>query len=132
MDQKIMETEEEKQKTGMVLSSSSQQQTNNNDASSATATSDAAAAREVEVSPKAEATTPAKKDNRKLSKADRPKPEDPELDSGVVDFVCIVGARDIGNQRNDDGSKGWVESTPECCVLERFPPDDEFHVKNGR
>eukprot|EP00804_Cyclotella_cryptica_P013031 CCRYP_002346-RC/>CCRYP_002346-RC protein AED:0.04 eAED:0.04 QI:400/1/1/1/1/0.85/7/1256/1761 len=62
----------------------------------------------------------------------KPKPEDPELDSGIVDFVCIVGARDIGNQRNDDGSKGWVQSTPECCVLERFPPNDEFHVKNGR
>jgi hypothetical protein len=71
-----------------------------------------------------------KEDSKK--KDDKPKPDEPELDMGVVDFVCVVGARDIGNQRNDDGSKGWVQSTPECCVLERFPPDDEFHVKNGR
>jgi hypothetical protein len=68
----------------------------------------------------------------KDTKKDKPKPEEPELAAGIVDFVCIVGARDIGNQRNDDGSKGWVQSTPECCVLERFPPDDDFHIKNGR
>ena len=60
------------------------------------------------------------------------KPDEPELEPGVVDFVCIIGAKDIGDQRNDDGSKGWVESTPECCVLERFPPNDEFHINNGR
>lgn len=60
------------------------------------------------------------------------KPEEPELEPGVVDFVCIIGAKDIGDQRNDDGSKGWVQSTPECCVLERFPPNDEFHINNGR
>jgi hypothetical protein len=66
------------------------------------------------------------------SKKEVKKPEEPELEPGVVDFVCIIGARDIGDQRNDDGSKGWVESTPECCVLERFPPNDEFHIKNGR
>ena len=66
------------------------------------------------------------------SKKEVKKPEEPELEPGVVDFVCIIGARDIGDQRNDDGSKGWVESTPECCVLERFPPDDEFHINNGR
>lgn len=65
-------------------------------------------------------------------KKNKPKPTEPELGAGIVDFVCIVGARDIGNQRNDDGSKGWVQSTPECCVLERFPPNDDFHVKNGR
>jgi hypothetical protein len=62
----------------------------------------------------------------------KPKAEEPELAAGVIDFLCIVGARDIGNQRNDDGSKGWVQSTPECCILERFPLDDEFHIKNGR
>jgi hypothetical protein len=65
------------------------------------------------------ATTPSKKD-------------EPELEPGIVDYVCIVGARDIGNQRNDDGSKGWVQSNPTCCVLERFPPTDEFHYNNGR
>ena len=71
-------------------------------------------------------------DEKKKKTNERPKPEEPELDPGVVDFVCVVGARDIGSQRNDDGSKGWVHSTPECCVLERFPPDDDFHIKNGR
>ena len=65
-------------------------------------------------------------------KATPPKKEEPELEQGIIDYICIVGARDIGNQRNDDGSKGWVQSTPECCVLERYPPDDEFHIKNGR
>jgi hypothetical protein len=60
------------------------------------------------------------------------KKEEPELEPGIVDYVCIVGARDIGNQRRDDGSKGWVQSTPECCVLERYPPTDDFHVNNGR
>lgn len=75
-----------------------------------------------------EKVTPVEEEKKK----DKPKPEEPELAAGIVDFVCIVGARDIGNQRNDDGSKGWVQSTPECCVLERFPPDDDFHIKNGR
>ena len=44
----------------------------------------------------------------------------------------MIGARDIGQQKSDDGSRGWVQSTPECTTLERFPPDDEFHVNNGR
>jgi WD40 repeat protein len=60
------------------------------------------------------------------------KVEEPVLEPGVVDFLCVVGARDIGDQRNDDGSSGWVNSTPECCVLEQFPPSDDFHVNNGR
>jgi hypothetical protein len=72
------------------------------------------------------------KSKKKKGKAEVKKPEEPELEPGVVDFVCIIGARDIGDQKNDDGSKGWVKSTPECCVLERFPPDDDFHVNNGR
>jgi len=59
-------------------------------------------------------------------------PAEPVLNAGVVDYCAIVGARDIGNQRNDDGSKGWVESNPECVVLERWPKDDDFHYKNGR
>lgn len=56
----------------------------------------------------------------------------PLVKPGVVDFLAVVGCRDIGDQTNDDGSKGWVESTPECCMLEQFPSDNEFHVKNGR
>ncbi|KAL7552165.1 hypothetical protein ACHAWF_015388 [Thalassiosira exigua] len=60
------------------------------------------------------------------------KPPEPELRPGIIDFLCVVGARDIGNQRSDDGGRGWVQSTPECCVLERHPPADEFHVENGR
>ena len=70
---------------------------------------------------------------KKKKKHQATKPDEPELEPGAVDFVCVVGARDIGNQRGcDDGSKGWVQSTPECCVLERFPPTDEFHLNNGR
>ena len=56
----------------------------------------------------------------------------PLVKPGVIDFVAVVGCRDIGDQTNDDGSKGWVESTPECCVLEQFPKDNDFHVKHGR
>ena len=56
----------------------------------------------------------------------------PFVKPGVVDFLAVVGCRDIGDQTNDDGSKGWVNSTPECCVLEQYPIDNEFHVKNGR
>ena len=80
----------------------------------------------------AEIVSTKKCENEKESKVDNKTKEEPELAAGIVDLVCIVGARDIGNQRNDDGSKGWVQSTPECCVLERFPPNDEFHINNGR
>jgi len=58
--------------------------------------------------------------------------EEPELGPGVLDYVCVVGARDIGDQKLDDGSSGWVNATPECCVLERFPSTDEYHQSNGR
>jgi DENN (AEX-3) domain/WD domain, G-beta repeat len=57
--------------------------------------------------------------------------EEPELVPGIIDFAFVVGARDIGDQKLDDGSSGWVNSTPECCVLEQFP-DDSFHASNGR
>lgn len=60
------------------------------------------------------------------------KVQEPMLEPGIIDYVCVVGARDIGDQKADDGSRGWVNSTPECCVLEQFPPNDEFHIKNGR
>lgn len=60
------------------------------------------------------------------------KSDDPVLEQGVVDFLAVVGCKDIGNQRKDDGMKGWVRTTPDCVVLEQFPPDDDFHIKSGR
>ena len=52
-----------------------------------------------------------------------------EMVAQLHDGLC---GRDIGDQANDDGSPGWVESIPECSVLEQFPNDDAFHVKHGR
>lgn len=72
--------------------------------------------------------------NESLSPA-RPRkkvPEDPVLEPGLVDFVCVVGVNNVGDQKDDDGSKGWVNTSPECTILEQFPPNDEFHNKNGR
>jgi WD40 repeat protein len=66
------------------------------------------------------------------SKKEKPKTEDPVLEAGVVDFVAVVGCKDIGNQKNDKGMNGWVKATPECVVLEQFPPNNEFHKKSGR
>jgi len=59
-------------------------------------------------------------------------PEDPVLEPGLVDFICVVGASNIGDQKDDDGSRGWVNTSPEFNLLEQFPPNDEFHNKNGR
>lgn len=67
-----------------------------------------------------------------VEEKEEPVEEEPELLPGVIDYVCVVGARDIGDQKADDGSSGWVNTTPECCILEQFPPDDDFHKKNGR
>ena len=58
--------------------------------------------------------------------------EEPALVPAILDYVCVVGARDIGDQKADDGARGWVNTTPECAILERFPPNDEFHFQNGR
>lgn len=63
---------------------------------------------------------------------DTSKQEAPTLKPGVIDYICVVGAHDIGDQKLDDGSKGWVNSTPECSTLEQFPPNSEFHASNGR
>jgi WD40 repeat protein len=60
------------------------------------------------------------------------KVQDPTLEPGVVDFVAVVGCKDIGKQTNDDGSKGWVKSNPESVILEQFPSQSDYHVKNGR
>jgi WD40 repeat protein len=66
------------------------------------------------------------------SKKEKPKTEDPVLEPGVVDFVAVIGCKDIGNQKNDRGMNGWVKTTPECVVMEQFPPNNEFHLKSGR
>jgi WD40 repeat protein len=58
--------------------------------------------------------------------------EDPVLEPGVIDFISVVGCRDIGIQTNASGRKGWVESTPESVIFEQFPPDNEFHRRAGR
>jgi len=71
----------------------------------------------------------AKKEALEAEKGD---PHDPVLEPGIIDFISIVGARDIGDQRQDDGSKGWVNSTPECCILEQFPPSEDFHLQQHR
>jgi len=60
------------------------------------------------------------------------KEEEPVLEPGVIDYVCVVGARNIGDQKSDDGASGWVNSAPETCVLEQFPPSPDYHVGNGR
>ena len=58
--------------------------------------------------------------------------EDPVLEPGVVDFIGVVGPEDIGDQSNDDGSNGWVNSDPNSIILEQFPPNDTFHHQRGR
>jgi len=70
--------------------------------------------------------------NKEEIKKEKTKIEDPVLDPGVIDFVAVVGCKDIGNQKNDDGMRGWVKTTPECVVLEQFPPNNEFHLQSGR
>eukprot|EP00934_Nitzschia_sp_Nitz4_P006995 Nitzschia sp. Nitz4//scaffold263_size26989//115//7620//NITZ4_008223-RA/size26989-processed-gene-0.20-mRNA-1//1//CDS//3329544763//6985//frame0 len=55
---------------------------------------------------------------------------DPILEPGVVDFVAVVGCRDVGEVPED--AKGWLETSPESVILEQFPPNNEFHQKNGR
>jgi hypothetical protein len=65
-------------------------------------------------------------------KKEKPKTEDPVLEPGVVDFVAVVGCKDIGNQKDDDGMKGWVKTNSECVVLDQFPPNNEFHFESGR
>ena len=57
---------------------------------------------------------------------------DPLVEPGIVDFICVIGAKDTGDLNNDDGALGWVKVQPEFSVYEQFPKDDEFHIKNGR
>mmetsp|Transcript_36256 Transcript_36256/g.87372 ORF Transcript_36256/g.87372 Transcript_36256/m.87372 type:complete len:2535 (+) Transcript_36256:254-7858(+) len=58
--------------------------------------------------------------------------EDPVLAPGVLDYIAIVGCGNIGDQKKDDGTKGWVETTPDCRLFEQFPPSNDFHTKHGR
>jgi len=58
--------------------------------------------------------------------------EDPVLEPGICDFIAVVGAASVGDQRGDDGSRGWINSNPECVILEQFPSSDEFHHKHKR
>ena len=60
------------------------------------------------------------------------KEQEPVLEPGVIDYVCVVGASNIGDQKSDDGASGWVNTTPETCVMEQFPPTQEYHSQNGR
>lgn len=39
---------------------------------------------------------------------ERIKQNGPYLEPGIVDHICVIGARDIGAIRNDNGEKGWV------------------------
>eukprot|EP00536_Pseudo-nitzschia_multiseries_P013777 jgi/Psemu1/261659/estExt_Genewise1Plus.C_6140004 len=66
------------------------------------------------------------------NKKEETKMEEPVLEPGVVDFVAVIGCKNIGSQKNDGGMKGWVKATPECVVMEQFPPNNEFHLKSGR
>ncbi len=49
-------------------------------------------------------------DARSFMKVDKhqeeAKVEDPVLEPGVIDFIAVVGCRDIGNQKKDDGTQG--------------------------
>ena len=62
---------------------------------------------------------------------DRLKSNGPHLEPGIVDYICVVGAKNIGDQRELRNGRGWVDSEPECSVLEQFP-SNEFHKSNGR
>jgi hypothetical protein len=55
----------------------------------------------------------------------------PFLESGIVDFIAVVGAKNIGPIKKGSRDEGWIESEPECGVLEQFPKND-FHHNNGR
>ncbi len=67
----------------------------------------------------------------KQEELERFKHNGPYLEPGIVDYVCVVGAKNIGDLKDDDSKRGWVKSAPECCVLEQFP-SNEFHQSNGR
>ena len=79
-----------------------------------------------------DAKTLANQKEHKNHPIEQDKVEEPVLQPGVIDFISVVGCTDIGNQKDDDGAKGWVVSTPKFAVLEQFPPNDEFHQQAGR
>lgn len=55
----------------------------------------------------------------------------PYLEPGIIDYICVVGPRDIGNGKNVKDKLGWLESDLECDILEQFPSND-VHKSNGR
>mmetsp|Transcript_11585 Transcript_11585/g.21665 ORF Transcript_11585/g.21665 Transcript_11585/m.21665 type:complete len:2225 (+) Transcript_11585:70-6744(+) len=55
----------------------------------------------------------------------------PCLEPGIIDYICVVGPKDMGKPIDDTNARGWVNSEPNCCVLEQFPTND-YHRKNGR
>lgn len=73
-----------------------------------------------------------KDDSKDEPAGERSNTLDPVLEPGVIDFIAMVGCRDIGNQQSDNGATGWVDTSPECTILEQFPHDNEFHIRNGR
>jgi hypothetical protein len=55
----------------------------------------------------------------------------PCLEPGIIDYICVVGPKDMGQPVDDTIARGWINSEPDCCVLEQFPSND-YHRKNGR
>ena len=57
-----------------------------------------------------------------------------ELKSGIIDFICVVGPRDIDKLKKstqDSTKKGWLPTYLKYNVIEQFP-SQTFHRKNGR
>uniref|UniRef100_A0A7S1C1A4 UDENN domain-containing protein n=1 Tax=Corethron hystrix TaxID=216773 RepID=A0A7S1C1A4_9STRA len=59
--------------------------------------------------------------NSPSSPRDLPQVESLLEPGGIVDCVCVVGAKNCGTQAEDDGRCGWVNSRIEMNVLEFFP-----------
>lgn len=55
----------------------------------------------------------------------------PYLEPGIIDYICVVGPKDFGNVRYTEDKLGWLDSEPECNILEQFPAND-VHKSNGR
>lgn len=70
-------------------------------------------------------------DNMKDEEIEAIKQNGPYLEQGIIDYVCVVGPKDIGNVRIAKDKLGWLENDPECDILEQFPADD-VHKSNGR
>jgi hypothetical protein len=86
-----------------------------------------------------DSSTSVNKKQENLSAIDKVKNEEneaiklngPYLEPGIIDYICVVGPKDIGNVRYTEDKLGWLESDPECDILEQFPAND-VHKSNGR